>query len=1115
MAQIIDLGKIRFNWAGTYNPATQYSFNDIVTYGPNLYAFTALNAATGLTPSTNPGSWTLINQGINYRGVYASATHYYVNDIVVDNTNTYIVITEHTSVSNVASGNANLNLIAAGQAGIPSQSGKLNSVLTTDGSALSWSQDLLLDKLYVDSITKGATAKGYVTTAFNGATLTDTMSVFAIDSSADNSFGQFAIVNAGYGSNVSTDFIAYSSSGNNDHGWVDMGITSYNFDEAVFGITGPGDTYLFGSHPVFNQSTPITYSVTGGVATVTTSYPHGYSSGNTIVILYTGVSGIDGTHAITAVPTSTTFQFATSHATVGSTSISPSLEAIVTRPVGAGNLVIATDGTGTLNAIVFAAGGYNSGTTQMTILPNQTVNVSISTAATSATTGALTVSGGVGIVGSSWTNGDVHIGGVVYSGDTTATAWGITQLLTAPAAIFEVTSPANTYGQFALHNKNASSSVDFIAYPDNGNDSHGWIDMGMTGSTFNSATYGITGPNDGYLFVDAPAVTPASGNGNLVLATGSNGAQNAIVFAAGGFVSGTSQMIITPNHSVAINIATPSTSPLTGALTVAGGVGILGDVHIQGSITFGGSGTQVTSANLAVNAPMVFAGSGSTTQSYDLGLVAEGKYNIANYDPNTNPIGIPTVTVINKQISSNVATLLTATAHNFAVGDVVVVASVDTTFNGTWTITQVPNSTSFAYAVTHADVASTPIGQNQFTINQASVASNVATIQTTASHTFVVGNTVVVAGVSNALFNGTFTITAVTSNTFSYALTSINITAFTTTGTATVNTSVSTATVTTAIRTRWSAIDKVMTSVGQAATWYNYQSEVQGTWVYATNISTIPTTNLNFAQATYGTPDVIYDGIKTGSHILQSGSFVLQGDIKAPAWTTNGIRHVGIPATFTDLTSVGTVNAAYTNVFGGNTIAAKNAVTYTTYAAIHVGAATAGTNVTITNNYAALFAGTVAFQNGLQVQGILDLGLAREIVNAGSTATTTSGNTAYTLDWSTANVFWNKTAPAGTSIEYDLINVPSTNRTDALGNQASGYSVMTVDIFQQQGATPYYPATVKINGSSATVRWAGGINPTLTTANGIDVFSFTLLYTPGSGTNPGTFTVLATVSAGY
>ncbi len=63
-------------------------------------------------------------------------------------------------------------------------------------------------------------------------------------------------------------------------------------------------------------------------------------------------------------------------------------------------------------------------------------------------------------------------------------------------------------------------------------------------------------------------------------------------------------------------------------------------------------------------------------------------------------------TVTNKALTSNVATLTTASAHNYAVGETVVVAGVDATFNGTFVITVVGSSTTFSYAKTAGNVAS-------------------------------------------------------------------------------------------------------------------------------------------------------------------------------------------------------------------------------------------------------------------------------------------------------------------------------------------------------------------------------------------------------------------------
>jgi hypothetical protein len=90
----------------------------------------------------------------------------------------------------------------------------------------------------------------------------------------------------------------------------------------------------------------------------------------------------------------------------------------------------------------------------------------------------------------------------------------------------------------------------------------------------------------------------------------------------------------------------------------------------------------------------------------------------------------------------------------------------------------------------------------------------------------------------------------------------------------------------------------------------------------------------------------------TNALTITGGPLVLAGDQSAPAWTTNGIRFRGVPATLTDTTSAGTVPAAYTNVYGGNTIAANSAVTFTDYFTTFINPPNAGANVTIPNRWA-------------------------------------------------------------------------------------------------------------------------------------------------------------------
>ena len=72
---------------------------------------------------------------------------------------------------------------------------------------------------------------------------------------------------------------------------------------------------------------------------------------------------------------------------------------------------------------------------------------------------------------------------------------------------------------------------------------------------------------------------------------------------------------------------------------------------------------------------------------------------------------IPTITasINNKALTSNVATLTTTAAHTLAPGMEIEVTGVDATFNGTYTITTVPTATTFTYAKTSTDVASTPV----------------------------------------------------------------------------------------------------------------------------------------------------------------------------------------------------------------------------------------------------------------------------------------------------------------------------------------------------------------------------------------------------------------------
>ena len=562
MTQIIDLGKLRFYFAGTWSGSTEYELNDIVRYGGNVYVYTNAVATTANLP-TNATYWTLVLEGISFKGVYASGTSYKIRETVTHGAIMYQCIAD--TVGNTppnatywtkigdgiqyegaysASVNYQKNDIVTYGGSVyialsdfinfiptntsywaklvdgtyPDQSGKNNYILKSDGTSAAWtdapslnSAAVVTDLTVGDQVFVGANA-----TTFNTeAALTGPAGVFDMNSSP---YGQVSVHNSNTTS--STDIIAYSANGVDASGWIDMGITGEDFDQATFGITGPNDGYIFMEAPETFTETVTNKALTSNVATLTIG-ANDFRVGMPVTV--TGVDAtFNGTYTITA-RTSTTFSYAKTASNVSST---------------------AASGT---------------------------------------------------------------------------------------------------------------------------------------------------------------AVAGKTGAGNLVLATGANGTENKIVFAAGGYDSGNEQMSITPDENVHIEIDTPSTSASTGALTVVGGVGVqgdmnvAGDVSIVGNLSFGGGST--SAENLTVTNPLVFVGDGNNADTQDLGLV--GEYSAT--------VTVATATVNNKALTSNVATLTTAAAHNFLVGDRVTIAEVDATFNGTYALTAIPTATTFSYAKTASNVTSAAV----------------------------------------------------------------------------------------------------------------------------------------------------------------------------------------------------------------------------------------------------------------------------------------------------------------------------------------------------------------------------------------------------------------------
>jgi hypothetical protein len=127
--------------------------------------------------------------------------------------------------------------------------------------------------------------------------------------------------------------------------------------------------------------------------------------------------------------------------------------------------------------------------------------------------------------------------------------------------------------------------------------------------------------------------------------------------------------------------------------------------------------------------------------------------------------------VLSYSLTNGVVTLVLNDVPQVGVGESVLIAGVTSALNGTRTITarsmSVPYSISYARALD--DIASTTLTTTVVAnIISRNRTSGVATLTTSATHAFVPGQSIIVANVSST-FNGTYTITAVTGTTISYA----------------------------------------------------------------------------------------------------------------------------------------------------------------------------------------------------------------------------------------------------------------------------------------------------------------------------------------------------------
>ena len=153
--------------------------------------------------------------------------------------------------------------------------------------------------------------------------------------------------------------------------------------------------------------------------------------------------------------------------------------------------------------------------------------------------------------------------------------------------------------------------------------------------------------------------------------------------------------------------------------------------------------------------------------------------------------------IVNKSMTSGLATLTTSLPHDLIEGQLLEIIDVDAAIDGYRIITSIPTSTSFTFQVegSSASISSTAtsglstynvtakaIVNNLYSVTNKLASNNVVTLTTNVAHNLVPGDEVSIANVDSNL-NGTYTVlTTPAANTFTYAKTVTNIASTVVTG---------------------------------------------------------------------------------------------------------------------------------------------------------------------------------------------------------------------------------------------------------------------------------------------------------------------------------------------
>jgi len=149
------------------------------------------------------------------------------------------------------------------------------------------------------------------------------------------------------------------------------------------------------------------------------------------------------------------------------------------------------------------------------------------------------------------------------------------------------------------------------------------------------------------------------------------------------------------------------------------------------------------------------------------------------------------------------------------------------------------------------------------------------------------------------------------------------------------------------------------------------------------------------------------------------------------------------------------------------------------------------TQSTSTTTGSLVAAGGAGIGKNLNVGGITGLHAVFEAATINASAPSSTTN----FDINTqAVVYYTSNATANFTL-----NIRGDGSTTLASILSTGQSC-SVALFVTNGATPYYPSVIQIDGSSATVKWLNGTSITTGNASSVDLYNFVIIKTAATPT---------------